>query len=98
MISAILEYFKQCGIKRISITALIFIVASVGVVVLAGDKRYMLKTEAQQMQHFQEEKLEIEIMMLQMKLDGSTQEQIDKATKDKYQKMLDELNAQKEKG
>ena len=91
MITALLEFLKGCGIKQISVTGIVAFLLGVGVVGFAGDKRYQLKSEAQQMQTFQEDKLKVEILMLKLKSDGLTQEAIDKRIQEEYQAILDKM-------
>ena len=91
MISDIISFLRECGIKSISVGAIIGLIMGCAVLLYAGDSRYMQKTEGAQIQQLQKDKLKIEVLVLQMKIDGASQDKIDKALKKHYEGLLEEL-------
>ena len=86
MLTAFLNFLKTCGLKQISINALILVVVSVVLIAYAGDNRYMMKEEGQQIQQYQMDELDDRLFALKLKEQGMTQEQIDAAMKERWEK------------
>jgi len=99
MMSLILELFKNSPVKSISITTLLFLAIFGVSIVKAFDYRYMQLAAGEQIQqtldHDKRERLELEIFILKLKAEGATQEQIDAALKERYEKMLEDLKSGK---
>lgn len=92
MFTDLIKFLKECGIKQVSISAIIAVFIGIGIAGYAGDQRYQLKTDAKKMQRFQEEKMKVEILLLDLQASGASQAVIDKKRKEEYQRILDEMN------
>ena len=89
MFAAIVEFLKGCGLKHISVSTLIAVVVASGIVVFAGDNRYLLKDEGQQIQLIQQYELEDKLLMMKLREQNMTQDQIDAIFKERWQGRLE---------
>jgi len=91
----LLEILKAHPGKSISISTLTFILVLGAAAIKAGDERYMQYKAGEQiqmtLQQHQVQELETQIFILSLKEKGATQEQIDAALKERYERMLDDL-------
>lgn len=94
---ALIDLLKTCGIKQISINALILIVFAIGIIAYAGDNRYMLKEEGQQIQQYQMDELDDKLFVMKMRKQGRTQAEIDELMQDRWQKRFDAMEKAKTK-
>lgn len=91
MMKLILEFLKTCGIKQLSINAIILIILSIVIIAYAGDNRYMLKEEGQQIQQYQMDELDDKLFVMKMRKQGRTQAEIDELMQDRWQKRFDAM-------
>jgi len=92
MITALINFLKSCGIKQLSISTVIAILVGVGVVVFAGDSRYMLKDEGQQIMQYQRYELQDKLLIMKLREQGMTQHQIDEALKERWEERFEAMS------
>ena len=91
MITALLKLLKDCGIKSVSIGAIIGFVLGIGVVFAGTEYRYMQRSEGQQIQLFQQYEIEDRLLIMDLREQGMTQTQIDTVLKKRWEDRLDEM-------
>ena len=91
MVTDLLKLLKDCGIKSVSIGAIIGFVLSIGIVFAGTEYRYMQRSEGQQIQLNQQYEIEDRLLTMEMRAQGMTQEQIDAVMKTRWETRIKEM-------
>ena len=95
MIADIIKLLKDCGIKSVSIGAIIGFIGCVAVVFAGGDYRYMQKSEGQRIQLTQQYEIEDRLLVMDLREQGMSQAQIDAILKKRWEARLEAMNSGK---